>query len=146
MSYWDTSTLVKLYAQEPDSCALENYALSTPSKPVTSRIALYEARATFQRKELEGILQPDYAQKLYAQLLQDVAAGELRLVELGADVEREYGQVLDQCYQQTPPIPLRTLDALHLASAHVAGETEVVATDKRMRDVAKLLGFSLFPV
>ncbi|MBI4326103.1 MAG: PIN domain-containing protein [Chloroflexi bacterium] len=78
--------------------------------------------------------------------MQDVSAGELRLVELGADVEREYGQVLGACYPQTPPIPLRTLDALHLASARVAGETELVATDKRMREAAKLLGFSLFPV
>jgi predicted nucleic acid-binding protein len=145
MSYWDTSTLVKLYAREPDSTAFENYALSTPAKPVTSRIALYEARATFRRKESEGILQPGYAEQLYAQLLQDVAAGELRLVELGADVEREYGQVLGTCYQQTPPIPLRTLDALHLASARVAGETELVATDKRMRVAGKRLGFSLFP-
>lgn len=54
--------------------------------------------------------------------------------------------MLGQCYQQTPPIPLRTLDALHLATARVAGETEIVATDKRMRDAAKLLGFTLFPV
>ncbi len=69
MSYWDTSTLVKLYAQEPDSAAFENYALNTVAKPVTSRIALYEARATFQRKESEGILQPGYARNLYAQLL-----------------------------------------------------------------------------
>jgi hypothetical protein len=88
--------------------------LSTPARPVTSRIAHYEARATFWRKESEGTLQAGYAQRLYAQLLQDVAAGELQLVELGADVEREYGQVLGTCYQQTPPIPLRTLDALHL--------------------------------
>lgn len=146
MSYWDTSTLVKLYAPEPDSTVFENYALSNSAKLVTSRIALYEARATFLRKETEGILQPGFAQKLYTQLLQDVAAGQLRLVELGADVEREYGQVLGLCYQQAPPIPLRTLDALHLASARVAGETELVATDKRMRDAAKLLGFSLFPV
>ncbi len=67
-------------------------------------------------------------------------------MELGADVERDYGQVLGICYQRTPPIPLRTLDALHLASTRVVGETELVATDKRMRDAAKLLGFTLFPV
>ena len=146
MSYWDTSTLVKLYAQEADSAAFENDALNAPGKALTSRIALYEARATFQRKEAEGILQPGCAQGLYRQLKQDVAAGELRLVELGADVEREYGQVLDLCYQQPPPIPVRTLDALHLASARVAGETELVATDKRRREAAKLLGFFVFPV
>jgi len=116
-----------------------------PNPPLPASL-FYEAHATFQRKETEGILQPGYAQKLHHQLTQDVATGELRLVELGPDVEREYGHVLSTCYQQTPPIPLRTLDALHLASARVAGETELVATDKRMRDAAKLLGFSLFPV
>ncbi len=146
MSYWDTSTLVKLYAQEADSIAFEHYALNASAKPVTSRIALYEARATFQRKEMEAILQAGTAQMLYAQLLQDVNAGELRLVELGADLEREYGQVLVACYQPPQPVPLRTLDALHLATARVAGETEVVSTDKRMREAARRLSFSLFPV
>ena len=145
MGYWDTSTLVKLYAQEPDSPAFENHALNSPTLLVTSRIALYESRATFQRKELEGALQAGTAQTTYASLVQDVAMGEVRLVELGADVEREYEQVLARCYQQTSALLLRTLDALHLASARVAGETELVATDKRMRDAAKLLGFSLFP-
>lgn len=53
--------------------------------------------------------------------------------------------MLNSCYRQTPPIPLRTLDALHLASARVVGETELVATDKRVRDAAKLLGFTLLP-
>ncbi len=67
------------------------------------------------------------------------------LVELGADVERECGQVLTLCYKRSPPVPLRTLDALHLACARVAAESEIIATDKRMRDAATVLGFSLFP-
>ena len=66
-------------------------------------------------------------------------------MELGADVEREYGQALALCYQQHPSIPLRTLDALHLVSPRAAGETELVTTDKRMRNAAKALGFALFP-
>ena len=146
MSYWDTSTLVKLYAKEPDTAVFENFTLAAPAVATTSRIALYEAHATFQRKEAEGILIAGTAQRLYAELLQDIAAGEVRLVELGADVEREYGLVLNVCYQQNPPIPVRTLHALHLASARVATQTELVATDKRMRDAARRLGFSLFPV
>jgi len=146
MSYWDTSTLVKLYTKEADSAAFEAYALNDNSQTVTSRITLYEARATFRRKEAEGALVPGAAQKLYEELILNIAAGEIRLVELSADVEREYGRVLDLCYQPTPPILLRTLDALHLSSARVAGETALVATDKRMREAAKSLGFSLFPV
>jgi hypothetical protein len=34
---------------------------------------------------------------------------------------------------------------LHLAAASWCGETEVVATDKRLRDAAQLLGFAVFP-
>jgi hypothetical protein len=33
-----------------------------------------------------------------------------------------------------------------LASARVTGEAELVAIDKRMRDAARFLGFTLFPV
>ena len=146
MSYWDTSTLVKLYAQEPDSPVFEAHAASQISPPLTSRIALYEARATFHRKEAEGVLAAGTAQITYNELLQDVATNDVWLVELDAAVELEYGQVLNLCYQQTPPLLLRTLDAIHVASARLSGETEIVATDKRMRDAAKLLGFSVFPL
>jgi predicted nucleic acid-binding protein len=145
MSYWDTSTLVKLYAKEMDSTAFENHVVNALALPITSRIALYEARSTFHRKEAEGILAAGTAKALYSELLQDVAAGQVRVIEIDAAVEQEYGQVLNLCYQPMPPILLRTLDARHLASARVAGETEVVATDKRLRDAAKMLGFALFP-
>jgi predicted nucleic acid-binding protein len=49
-------------------------------------------------------------------------------------------------YRHAPPITIRTFDAIHLATAHVAGESELVLTDKRMRESARLLGFSRFPV
>lgn len=103
MSYWDTSALVKLYAQEPDSAFFENYLSSVPSSLATSRITPYEARATFSRKESEGILHRGAARTLHNELLQDVAAGDVRLIELGTDVEQEYGRILDFCYQQTQP-------------------------------------------
>ncbi len=52
--------------------------MSTAVGAVASRIALYEARATFQRKEAEGILQPGAAQKIYSELLQMFAHGTSR--------------------------------------------------------------------
>lgn len=145
MSYWDTSTLVKLFAQEPDSSIFEHHASGTASTIVTSRIGLYEARATFRRKEAEGILPARGAATLYAKLLQDVNSGQLQVIEVGPSVEREYGRILDLCYANSPPLAVRTLDALHLATASSVGELELVATDKRLRDAAKLLNFTLFP-
>ena len=145
MSYWDTSTLVKLYTQEADSLLFETHAANAGNSVVISRIPLYEACATFRRKEAEGILNSGTAQTTYNELLQDVAANDLGVIELNAAVEHEYGQVLNLCYQQAPPVLLRTLDAVHLASARVSGETEIVATDKRLREAARLIGFTLFP-
>ena len=145
MSYWDTSTLVKLFTPEPDSVLFENHALATSGPILIARIGLYEARATFRRKEADGTLQPGAAAVLFAKLTQDLAAGLVRVVELEPAVDREYGHVLDTCYGQTPLIALRTLDALHLASARASGETELVATDKPMRDAANALKLTLFP-
>ena len=50
------------------------------------------------------------------------------------------------CYRHNPPLPIRTLDVLHLASPRADHQFELGAIDKRMRDAAKLLGLSLFPV
>src|SRR6267378_1155905 len=114
MSYWDTSALVKLYAKESDSAAFEKHAMLSAGPIVTSRIGLYEARATFLRKEIDGTLQPNGASTLYARLAQDAASGQLQLVDLSVEVEREYGLVLELCYRSlgSSPIALRTLDAL----------------------------------
>jgi predicted nucleic acid-binding protein len=40
---------------------------------------------------------------------------------------------------------LRTLDAVHLSTAVVAGELEIVATDKRLREAALSLGIAVYP-
>ena len=145
MSYWDTSALVKLYVQEADSALFGAHAASPLGTLVTSRIALYGAYATFRRKEMEGVIHTGAAKLLYSRLLQDAAAAQVHVLDLGNAVEQAYGIILDICYASMPALPVRTLDALHLASARTAGEAEIVATDWRLRDAAKLLGLSLFP-
>lgn len=48
------------------------------------------------------------------------------------------------CWDNSSLVKLyRTFDTLHLACARATGETEVVATDKRLRDVVKRFDFSL---
>ena len=94
---------------------------------------------------MEGVLQPGGTQMLHAALVADITTNEWQVIEPGAEVEAEFARVLDTCARQNPPVLIRTLDAIHLASARIAGETEVVATDKRLREAATILGFSLFP-
>jgi len=145
MSYWDTSALIKLYAREQDSVVFERHFQFQGGAVAFSRVAVWEARATFRRKEADGILATGMTQKLHEQLLADLAAAKWRVIEAGEEVAAEFNRVLDLCHERTPPLFLRTLDAIHLASARVAGETEIVATDKRLREAAVLLGFTLFP-
>ena len=144
MSYWDTSALGKLYVPELDSADFETKAATEPAI-FTARLALYEMRRVAFRKEIAGLIPTGTAEAVLSQVDQDIAAGEIRVVEVDSRVEVEFNAIMSACYRHAPPLPIRTFDALHLASARMAGETEIVATDKRLRDAARLLGFSLFP-
>ncbi|HEU0008685.1 MAG TPA: type II toxin-antitoxin system VapC family toxin [Verrucomicrobiae bacterium] len=144
MSYWDTSTLGKLYVPEPDSADFEQKAANEPII-FTARFALYEMRRVAFRKESAGLIPEGTAEAVLSQMDQDITAGEIRLVELDTRVEAEFNALMAACYRRSPALPIRTLDALHLASARVCGETEIVVADKRLRDAAILLGFSVFP-
>ena len=145
MSYWDSSALLKLYINETDSVLFLQYAGSANTAPVTSRLALYEIRTVLQRKEMEGLLTTGSAQVIYQKLLTDCSNGSVRVVDFSIDVEREFEDVVKRCFGHAPPIPIRTLDAIHLASTAVMTEVELVATDKRLRDAAVVLGLKLFP-
>src|SRR5436305_9725625 len=144
MSYWDTSTLAKLYLPEPDSTDFVQKA-AIDSVIVTTRLALYEMRRVAFRKESDGSIQAGTAESVLTQVDQDIAAGQIRLVEIDTRVEAEFNIIMATCYRHAPPVPVRTFDGLHLASARADTQTELVVTDKRMRDAAILLGFSLFP-
>jgi predicted nucleic acid-binding protein len=144
VGYRDTSALGKLYLPEPDSADFAEKAAVDPAI-ATTRLALYEMRCVAFRKESEGLIQASTAESVLTQVIQDIAAGQIRIVEIDARVEAEFNGLMATCYRHTPPLPIRTLDALPLASARTDNQIELVATDKRMRDAAKLLGLSLFP-
>ena len=82
---------------------------------------------------------------LTADLDRDIATGRVIIRATDADVDREFTNVLEKCYSQTPPVFVRTNDALHIASAIVAGETELVTTDLRQRAAAQLMGLTVQP-
>ena len=144
MSYWDTSALSKLYLPEADSLAFAQKAGSA-AVIVTAKLALHEMRRVAFRKEIAGLIPANTAEMVLNQVDRDIAAGQIRVVDMNTQTEAEFSAIMARCYRSAPPIPIRTFDAIHLATARVAGETEFVATDKRLRDAAKLHGFALFP-
>jgi predicted nucleic acid-binding protein len=144
MSYWDSSALVKLYVQELDSAEFRALAVKA-SRVATGSLTRHEVRTVFRRREAEGVLPSGEAAALYAELNADIAAADIVIQPETADMEREFGVVLDKCFSQTPPTFIRTNDALHLASAKVAGEPEFITGDVRQRAAALLMGFRVLP-
>lgn len=144
MSYWDTSALAKLYVQEADSAVFESHAANHPSI-VVSETGRLELRAVLRRREAEGALSPGATETLHASFCALVSSGQFREEAITPELESEYGNILDSCLSQSPPIFLRTNDALHLAAARRANQSEVVSTDKGLRKAALFLGFAVFP-
>ena len=142
MAHWDTSALLKLYVAEPDSAVFEGLVVSPP---VTAFIARHEARAMFHRREGEGALAAGEAAALYQDFLSDISSGDVVETPLQPALEAAYGLVLRQCLLHSPPVFVRTNDALHLAAAMQAGEIEFVTADVRQRAAARHLGFNVLP-
>lgn len=144
MAHWDTSGLLKLFMNEADSPAFIALA-ATGAVPVTAFIGRHEARAAFLRRESEGSLPAGEADMLYQDLLTDIANGDILEVSLTPALEAEYGKVLQQCLLHSPPVFVRTNDALHLASARLMGEQALISADVRQRAAAVHLGFKVLP-
>jgi len=141
-TYWDTSCVVKLYCRESDS---EWYleALAAEAEPLrSSRLLEAELFFAFQMKWARGETGSESPEDLFGHFLEDVEHGRFLLFPLGRDVIDESRKVARTCFASQPTVPLRTLDALHLATARIAKCGRVFSTDVRMRKAAAVLGFS----
>jgi predicted nucleic acid-binding protein len=144
VSYWDTSALLKLYVSEADSLAFVGMAAMAP-KMISAFIGKHEARTAMRRREAEGVLVTGGGVACYQKLIEDVVAGRIELIAESAALEQEFGQMLNQCLSQSPPVFIRTNDALHLAAARLANEREFVSADRHQRVAAAFLGFTVLP-
>jgi predicted nucleic acid-binding protein len=124
LTYIDSSAIVKLAVAEPESAALRRY-LSRSRNLVSSALA---------RTEVLRALMPSGPEA--------VARGELvlrriQLLRINDRVLNEAGRLM--------PSELRSLDAIHLASAQELGVTvkRLITYDDRMADSARALGWSV---
>jgi predicted nucleic acid-binding protein len=121
--YLDSSALVKLFVTEAGTEQLRRH-LARPDAPrrlVSSELSLVEV--------LRGVIRA----------AGDVVAAEAQLDEIGLQpIDR---QVLGVAASLGPP-ELRTLDAIHVASAMEFGDelTEIITYDRRMQAAATAVG------
>ncbi len=126
--YLDASALVKLFVPEPESEAL-NRALAGLTDVIVSDLALTETASALGRRVREDRLTRDQARRLYreASKLQT----SVHHAELTPPIHRRAERLL-----LSIATPLRSLDALHLATALDAEAATVVSFDPRLRDAA----------
>jgi predicted nucleic acid-binding protein len=138
--YLDTSALVKLYLPEAESAALDRLLVQRRDI-VVSDLAVTEVASAIGRRVREGALSDETATRVYRQLLSDADERYFVRMSVGTDTHREAERLL-----LSSRVPLRTLDALHLAQAIQSGSRSVVTFDRQMAMAAASLGMTAVPV
>jgi uncharacterized protein len=122
--YVDTSATVKLLLQEPESAALIAFLRAARTPLVCSRVGIVELRRVGRRSGADANRS-------------DAVAATLVVVELDETIEHAALSV---------DPALRTLDAIHLATALAAAGsvTGFVCYDARLAAAAKSIGLTTF--
>jgi uncharacterized protein len=130
----DTSALAKWYVPESRSDDVEAFLHHTGSVAI-STLTVLEMRSLLARRVRDGTIDATHEHRVLSAMEQDVAAGHLRRHSVGdADV-----MAAGRLFDLLPHLPLRALDALHLAVASSVGATVVATADRVMAAAAQAL-------
>src|SRR5918996_2816492 len=121
--YADSSALVKLVIEEPESDALGDYLAADEPALATSRIALVEVMRATSIANPNPEMRAEAERLLASCLLVDVSDGLLRAAA------------------RLTSRRVRALDAVHLASAQRVDPDAMIVYDRRLRDAAIAVGF-----
>ena len=138
--YLDSCIIVKLLTREPDSEVFD--AALTGARLASSELAYAEVCSALLGKERAGTLSAAERRRAWMQFQNWIDSEELKLLKLNEVVLRKAAHELEQCQ---PAVALRTLDAIHLASADLAQDFPLCTTDERLRQAARLLKLPLWP-
>lgn len=130
ITYFDTPTLMKLIIDESGSDEAEaiwDYAIT----PLTARITYVEARAALAAAKRNRRLTS--AQHKIAVAGLDILWTQVSVIELANDV-------VDQAVELADEHGLRGYDAVHLASALIAGAEVFTSADRQLCDSARAAG------
>lgn len=134
-TYLDTSALAKWYLNEAFSEEVETFLAGV--LPVTiSPLVKLEMRSLVARRRQEGSLDSALENRILAVLENDIVAGHLVLVPVRA----EHFALAETLIGALPTVPLRTLDALHLAIAKSEAVDLIATADSVMMRAAEHLG------
>lgn len=137
MIYADTSALVKRYLDEPFSTEFDT--LFRQGEMAISQLSVIEVRCALARRRRNREIDALRESRVNAELAADIQDGAVRVGSLDdgafASAYHLIGRLAD--------IPLRTLDALHLAAAGQVSATGFATADKTQAEAAVALGFNV---
>jgi uncharacterized protein len=133
--YIDSSALAKLYLPEPDSDRLDNFLRSRRDLTI-SELAITEVMSALARRRREGALTARQANRVRDAVFSDAQSGSFRRLDLSPVIHRQAERIL----LSTDSIPLRTLDALHIALAIFGEARSIVTFDVRLAEAAAVHG------
>lgn len=136
--YLDTSALAKWYVAEAGSEAFAAFIAAGPDA-VTSRLTLVEMRCLLARRRRAGAFPAAIEALAWQRVTEQMAAGHVR-VEAVPDAR--FAEAL-RLTERLAELPLRTLDALHLAAAQAADVDALATGDLVMRRAAEALGIEV---
>lgn len=138
--YLDSAIIVKLLVREDDSEWFEKNL--SGQRFETSELALAEVCATLLYKERKSDIAPHERIRATERFFPMVEDEVIVLLPLNRPVLDRARAIQLACH---PHIPLRTLDALHVATCDLNRSGTMSATDKRIRAACKQLGIALMP-
>lgn len=139
--YIDTSMLAKLYLPEPESARVQA-AVSGGGNLVCAELLLPEFASVLNRKVRERTLTPTSRAKVWALFQEHVSVGAISLLPLRRPQIVKACDILEKLGGS---VPLRAMDALHLASCLDAapGQHVLLTGDGIMMKAASKLGILL---
>jgi predicted nucleic acid-binding protein len=139
-AYWDTSCVLALYAPEEISSQAAELASLEKGQIHSSAILEFEMTFAVHAKEARGEIPSGSSAKVLSQFQADLQRGRYLLVPLGIDIKSCTKDIAARTLQEEPPVFLRTLDGILIATALELGASELITADRKMADAATRLG------
>jgi hypothetical protein len=95
------------------------------------------------RKERAGALTTEQRQRAWAAFERNVMGETIELLPMAPAIFKRANRIMEFCH---PKVGLRSLDALHLASADQAQDWPLATGDSQMRAASEMLGFPVTPM
>ena len=134
--YVDTSALAKWYLNEENSDKFATW-IQKIDRPVISELTETEMRCLLARRRRMKQLDRESELKIFATFQNDIAAGHLMRPAMETGCFEHAVHLIDYLSN----IPLRTLDALHLAVAQKTNIENIATADTVFAEAAEELHF-----